>query len=151
MDTVRSRSTRLREADGAYDRAEKHRGRARHLQAAKQYEHAAELYHLASLGLLAKRAYAIAAAAYEHVEDADGSHRCFSSLPALGRTDCGGAGRDARPGVVSRQSRGEPGTVSKVANSADTGLTPPRRRPDMSRQRLPTPGTECRHHARRSL
>ena len=80
---VRLRPTRLREADEALAAAEEHRGHARHFQAAKQYHHAAELYCLCGLGLLARRAYAAAAAAYEHVEEVESSERCALHVKAL--------------------------------------------------------------------
>jgi len=81
---IRSRLAHLCEADEAYARAETHRMRKRHQQAAKQYEQSADLYRSCGLGLLAKAGYAAANAAYEHVEDADGSERCAlrsKSLP----------------------------------------------------------------------
>ena len=81
--TIQVRLPHLREADEAYARAEEHRGKARHHQAAKRYEHAADLYRSCGLGLFSKRVYAAAAAAYEHVEDADGSERCALRAKSL--------------------------------------------------------------------
>ena len=69
--TIRNRLADLREADEAYARAEGHRGRCRHQQAAKQAEHAADLYRGCGLGVLA------------HVEDGDSSDRCGRHAKAL--------------------------------------------------------------------
>lgn len=80
---VRGRPAHIREADEAYARAEEHRGKARHKQAAKEYEHAADRYRLGGLGLLARRAYAAAAGAYQHVEDRDASQRCTLRAKSL--------------------------------------------------------------------
>ena len=81
--TIRNRLSDLREADEAYARAEGHRGRCRHQQAAKQAEHAADLYRGCGLGVLAKKAYAAAADAYAHVEDVESSDRCGRHAKAL--------------------------------------------------------------------
>ena len=80
---VRGRPAHLREADEAYARAEEHRGKARHKQAAKEYEHAADRYRLGGLGLLARRGYVAAAGAYQHVEDSDASQRCTLRAKSL--------------------------------------------------------------------
>jgi hypothetical protein len=81
--TIRSRLADLREADEAYRKAQDHIAKARHQQAAKWLEHAANLYRGCGLGLVAKKAYAAAAESYEHVENADGCERCSLRAKSL--------------------------------------------------------------------
>jgi hypothetical protein len=82
-ETIRQRLIHLSEADTAYATASEHRGKARHRQAAKQFEVAADVYSSVSLGLLAKKAYSDAAECYEHIEDSVSTTRCALRAKSL--------------------------------------------------------------------